>query len=269
MLSPKIRHTRHDPCPICGGFDMVRRGTHQRCYGFTSGRYSWCTRVEFSGALTYHEGTQAYRHRREGICACGLEHSPAPPMDLSPSGWKKRRKEAEPTGEVDTYFVYFDEHRRPVHRTVKYRNPKDFRQERYTFGMWRRGLRDTRKLLFHLPELLAANPAHPVLMPEGEKDVERLRALGLVATTNPCGARSWEPHMSEWLRGRQVVILEDNDADGEWRGARLEHELKDVAFTVRRLGFPQMEPGADISDWLDAGGTRDRLMQQIQFPASA
>ena len=43
---------------------------------------------------------------------------------------------------------------------------------------------------YRLPELLAADP-RPVYVPEGEKDVDRLRGLGVTATCNPQGAGKW------------------------------------------------------------------------------
>ena len=46
---------------------------------------------------------------------------------------------------------------------------------------------------------------------EGEKDVETLKKLGVPATTNSGGAKKWKHAFSEYLRGKRVVILPDND----------------------------------------------------------
>ena len=46
-----------------------------------------------------------------------------------------------------------------------------------------------RTVLYRLPELLAADKAATVFVTEGEKDVDRLAARKLVATTNPGGCR--------------------------------------------------------------------------------
>jgi len=52
---------------------------------------------------------------------------------------------------------------------------------------------------------------------EGEKDAERLAALGLPATCNHGGAGKWRPVHSEALKAagvRTVVILPDHAAPG-------------------------------------------------------
>jgi len=71
-------------------------------------------------------------------------------------------------------------------------------------GGWINNIRNCRKVLFHLPRLLA-DPRKPVYMVEGEKDVLALEELGLVATTNPGGAGKWRPETSlsgrTWLGG--------------------------------------------------------------------
>jgi hypothetical protein len=64
--------------------------------------------------------------------------------------------------------------------------PKDFRQRRPDRkGGWAWKLGDTRRVLYRLPELCEAiAQRRPIYIVEGEKDVESLRKLGLVATCN-------------------------------------------------------------------------------------
>ena len=108
-------------------------------------------------------------------------------------------------------------------------------------------------MLYRLPELLAADSAHTVFVVEGEKDVDRLWAGGLVATTNPHGAGKWRPEYGESLRGRHVVILPDNDAPGRAHGEHVAHALHDQAASVRVVRLPGLAEHGDVSDWLDAG----------------
>ena len=56
-----------------------------------------------------------------------------------------------------------------------------------------------RRVLYPLPQLLAADPALPVYVVEGEKDVDALLGLGLVATTNPQGAGKWREKRCQFL----------------------------------------------------------------------
>ena len=137
--------------------------------------------------------------------------------------------------------------------------PKDFRQRRPTKqGGWEWKAGD-RSLLYHLPELLAASETEIVYVPEGEKDADRLRALGLIATTSAGGAGKWSDANSQWLDSRRVVLLADNDAAGEKDIARKLDSLRLVAAQVVRLELEGLPPGGDVSDWLDGGGTPEQL----------
>ena len=96
-------------------------------------------------------------------------------------------------------------------KVIRY-DPKGFSQQRWDGSAWdQKG--DKPKLLYHLPELLAA-PDRLVFLCEGEKDVDRLIALGFVATCNPRGSGKWEESYTETLKGRRVAILVDNDHPG-------------------------------------------------------
>ena len=53
-----------------------------------------------------------------------------------------------------------------------------------------------------------------VFIPEGEKDVDALRQIGLIATCNSGGAGKWRKEYNQWLSGKNVVVLPDNDRQG-------------------------------------------------------
>src|SRR5258708_1040416 len=73
-------------------------------------------------------------------------------------------------------------------------HPKDFRQRRPDGnGGWTYSLNGVRRVPYRLPELLGADKEQCVFVCEGEKDVERLRTLELVATTCAMGAGKWRP----------------------------------------------------------------------------
>lgn len=93
----------------------------------------------------------------------------------------------------------------------------------------RKGGGDHPDLLYRLDELLghmAARPHDPVFICEGEKDTDTLCALNLIATTNPHGALKWKSEYNAIFKGRNVVILIDNDPNGKLRGERLSRELR-------------------------------------------
>ncbi len=138
--------------------------------------------------------------------------------------------------------------------------PKNFSQRRPDgHGGWVWNLKNTRRVLYRLPELLAADPTATVFIVEGEKDVERLRALGLVATCNPMGAGKWRDEYSECLRGREIVILPDNDDAGRAHAHVIARALKGVASSIKILELPELPDKGDVSDWFDAGGDAEQI----------
>ncbi len=114
--------------------------------------------------------------------------------------------------------------------------------------------------LYRLPELReAVSAGRPILLPEGEKDVETIRALGLDATTNYGGADGWKKHYAEELAGAEVLVLPDNDPPGEKHAEAVVRSLSGKAKAVRVLRLPGLPPKGDVSDWVAAGGTREDL----------
>ena len=139
--------------------------------------------------------------------------------------------------------------------------PKGFFQRRPDGrGGWINNLDGVEPVLYRLPELEAANPSELVFFVEGEKDVDRLRAAGLVATCNPMGAGSWQDQYADALRGRDVVILPDNDDPGRRHANRVIQGLLPVGRSVRLVELPGLSPKGDVSDWLDARHSASELV---------
>lgn len=150
---------------------------------------------------------------------------------------------------------------------------KTFRQRRpREDGSWEYTVKGTEMVPYRLPELLASSG--PVYVVEGEKDVDNLRALGFTATCNAGGAGKWHDPCTEALRGRDVIILPDNDPqattkDGQLRfhpdgrpvfpgqdhAALVAERLRGVAKSARIVNLPDLPPKGDVSDWLAAGRT--------------
>jgi hypothetical protein len=144
--------------------------------------------------------------------------------------------------------------------------PKNFKQRRLIgLNKWEWSTKGVRRVLYRLPELLAAAQGTTVYIPEGEKDVDNLRAQGLVATCNSGGAGQWLASYSPFLAGRHVVILADNDAPGRAHALKVATALKGVAASVRVLELPGLPPAGDVSDWLASGNT----IEQFQVLAKA
>jgi putative DNA primase/helicase len=118
-----------------------------------------------------------------------------------------------------------------------------------------------RRVLYRLPELVKAGIATLVFVVEGEKDVDNLHRLGLVATCNPMGAGKWRQHFNQYLAGRNVVILPDNDKAGRGHAALVARSLQGIAASVKIVQVPA--PSKDISEWLASGHTADELLALI------
>ena len=107
-------------------------------------------------------------------------------------------------------------------------------------GGWIKNLQGVRRVLYRLPEVLTRTD-ETVLVVEGEKDADRLIDLGLLATTNSGGAGKWRASHSESLRGRDVVVLPDNDGPGREHAAKVVQFLRGVAAQAPHHGIPARE----------------------------
>ena len=192
------------------------------------------------------------------LMSCGVLMSECFPKGYEPSKPQTPR-------EIVRIHSYQDENGEELFQAVKYDDGKWRQRHRGKDGEWVYSLHGVRRVLYRLPQLLAATPDKWVLLPEGEKDVDTLQAAGFVATTNPSGAKNWRKEFSETLRGRKVLILYDNDEPGRQRAKSLLEELKGVAKDVRILDLPnQPLGGGDVTDWLGEGHTVDELRELVQ-----
>jgi len=138
------------------------------------------------------------------------------------------------------------------------RFPKDFRVKRPNGTGWTYGLGDTRRVLYRLPEVLAAvNAGLPVWLVEGERDADRLAALGVTATISPLGAGKWRPEYGDTLAGAHVVLVADDDPAGYAHARTVAADLTGKAATVRVV---KAATGKDVSDHVAAGHTLDDLV---------
>ena len=174
-------------------------------------------------------------------------------------------------------YDYVDENGEILFQVCRKAN-KEFPQRRPDGkGGWIWNTIGVRKVLYRLPELIEAIAAgHPMLIIEGEKDVDAAWRLGLAATCNPGGASEpgkktkWRKEYSETLRGADVIILPDNDDAGRAHADEIARMSSGIAKRVRVLELAAHWPevaakkGGDISDGLTAGHTREELDALIE-----
>jgi hypothetical protein len=106
---------------------------------------------------------------------------------------------------------------------------------------------------------IASNTDAEIYFCEGEKDADRLASLGLVATT--VAGQNWSETAAEALRDRTVYVLEDNDKAGRENSAASATALMGVAKTIHIVRLPDLNHKEDVSDWLDAGHTKEELIE--------
>lgn len=128
---------------------------------------------------------------------------------------------------------------------------KEFLQK--TADGW--GLHEARPVLYHLPEIIAAEKVYVV---EGEKDADFLRQRGFTATTCSGGATKWQEHFAATLAGKAVVILGDNDDKGRQHVDIIAKSCSGRARSVRVL-IPSDRPKGDITDYFVTGKTNADL----------
>jgi hypothetical protein len=172
-----------------------------------------------------------------------------------------RERDGSGKGRIVATYDYRDEQGHVLYQAVRF-DPKDFRQRRPDGNNgWIWNLQGVRRVLYRLHHLVAAAKDKVVWIPEGEKDVEALVSLGFVATCNVGGAGKWSADYSESLRGRSVVVLPDNDKPGEEHAVKVARMLTGIATDVRIVRLPGLPDKGDVSDWLKAGGTAEKLIK--------
>lgn len=160
-------------------------------------------------------------------------------------------------------YGYRDEAGELLFQVVRY-EPKDFRQRRPKLGGgWDWSVKGVRVIPYRLPELLA-DPTRPVVAVEGEKDADNLARIGVLATCNAGGAGKWTANHAEFLRGRRVIVLADNDEAGRNHAQQAAQTLHGIAESVRIVELPGLPDKGDVSDWLATGGTKDELHRLAQ-----
>lgn len=164
-------------------------------------------------------------------------------------------------------YRYTDENGELLFVKVRY-EPKDFAVRRPDGnGGWIYKLGSVRRVLYRLPEVLAAvRDGRRVFLVEGEKDADRLASIGHVATCNFDGAAKegqrakWRGDYGDLLRGAVVDIIADRDRAGEAHARAAAADLAGKATSVRLLQSATTREHDDVSDHLDAGLRLDDLV---------
>jgi putative DNA primase/helicase len=141
--------------------------------------------------------------------------------------------------------------------------------------IWKGAMNGVKRLPYRLPELQKAiAAAETVLLVEGEKCVEALRAWGYTATCNSEGAETgkkgeskWRPELNQYFsKGAKVYLIADADIAGHEHVQHVGKALLSRGCQVFEidLGFPfRQKHGKDIADWIP-DHSREELEAKIR-----
>jgi len=180
------------------------------------------------------------------------DRRPAPP----------EKPKARPLGEIAGVHPYHDVDGSPLYEAVTFRawSRRAYRRPDGAGG-WVWGLKGVRRVLYRLPQLLAADVTAQVFVVPRERDADALAACGLVATCCPGGVREWSrgggppwerPWLLDWtvLAGRRVCIVIPNSKNviGWINADDLATRLAGTAAEVKVVALP----GESVAAWLRA-----------------
>jgi hypothetical protein len=167
----------------------------------------------------------------------------------------------------EAIYEFRDANNKPLFRKVRYPKKKFVLEQLGKNGEWRRGLDGVpTRPLYNLPAVMAAKN---IVIVEGEKDVDRLtrllrkaRTKNWAATTNFDGAEGpFREEYKEYLTGKNVVIVPDNDEAGRKHAEVFARGASSVAAGVSLLELPDLPDKGDVSDYLAEHPDRDFLRE--------
>ncbi len=304
MVSSQDRYRADRSCPVCGGHEGMKRGQGTRCTGYwvKPGELAFCTRVQ-EGAIreTATQAGPAWLHDISGKAAV-RPRAPRRSTGSRPDGktqdstsktqdsrggrpwespakyrsWFQRKSDMKDGGT----WIYRDTEGRPLMAVLRFDpcsgildskiKEKLYHPMRKMAAGWELGDPPAPLPLYRLPELLSTDVETRVFVVEGEKAADAGAKLGRVVTTSAHGAGA--AAKTDWglLKGRDVVILPDNNEDG-LRYATDVARLAQAAGarSVATLELPGLPEGGDLADWVKDGGTPSAFQSLVDKATDA
>ena len=128
------------------------------------------------------------------------------------------------------------------------------------------------RIRFGLPDGVARVPYNldrfdlydTIFVTEGENKANVLRRWCLLGTCNPGGAGKWQDEYSQYLKGKHVVILPDNDEPGRKHAQKVAESVLPVAASVKIVELPGLPAKGDLIDWKEAGHNREEFLALVE-----
>ena len=199
----------------------------------------------------------------------GKKKTPAQPFNVG--GYYTAKVKNEQTGalesrkeEIVRVYRYEDAEGKPLLEVARTKE-KSFPVIHREGDAWYWGDGGQNAILYRLPQLISGIQAgKKVWLVEGEKDVERLEALGMTATCNKGGAGKWVDESNKVFKGAKVVIVPDLDEPGRKHARLVAKALEGYAREVRILNLrkitKELPDHGDVSDLADMLGDENVRM---------
>ena len=150
-----------------------------------------------------------------------------------------------------------------IHETVRY-EPKQFKQRRPDPSDPEKHIYDLKGITPILYRIVDWRASKWVCVVGGEKDVDKLMAIGVPATTNPMGEGNWRKDYAPYFQGKNVVLIPDNDETGRTHVNTVALAIRAVAHAIKIVTLPDLPEHGDSSDWIATGGTRDQFLALVK-----
>ena len=149
--------------------------------------------------------------------------------------------------------IYRDEGGGPIKKAEKYPDGS-WMQFGWHEGNWKPGVKGMRNIPYRLDELSSGGSDDMLFIFEGEKDVDRAVTNGLSATCNAGGAGNWKSELNEFVQGRNICIVPDNDAAGLNHAQKLliGFEADSINAFILASHLSSLKDKGDFSNWMDA-----------------
>ena len=222
------------PCPVCSGKD--------RFYVRENGHF-FCRKCCPDGS-----NSAAFKRIVEAVGLAGPKPTKQAPAQAA------RRATARPFNPPKNakHWLYRDDEGKPVlgvWRSEKPGGGKTFKQARaLENGKFQTPIPKNLPL-YDLPAVLEADWKKPVVIVEGEKCADALKALGYVATTWAGGSGVVKKTDFSALKGRKVVLWPDNDEPGRKAMKSVSAILRRYLCAVGVVAVPKDKPeGWDVAE---------------------
>lgn len=64
------------------------------------------------------------------------------------------------------------------------------------------------------------------------------------------GAKKWRDHYNEAFRGKEVVLIPENDDQGREHMMQVARSLEGICESLKWIDLPGLPPKGDVSDWI-------------------